>query len=228
MRQPPQGRGAERDPDRRAPARAPGARRLELGALRARQDAGRPAHSSRGTANLLPDAAYRGNPRHGGRIVPVRQRLGPGARRRSRRERLPDEAQDLRARPLRDRLEAAQLEPRQLDAPLGSHRLGSRSRTGSRAGRRCGGRRSARAPTPPRDSGRRTSPARSPSCPARRRSRPGRATAAPTGLARSSEYAHVTSTASSDGGPAGSSQARGKSSAGPYCIEPITVPSSSR
>ncbi len=38
----------------------------------------------------------------------------------------------------------------------------------------------------------------------------------------------MTSTASSDGGPAGSSQARGKSSAGPYCIEPITVPSSSR
>ena len=34
----------------------------------------------------------------------------------------------------------------------------------------------------------------------------------------------MTSTASSDGGPAGSSCARGKSSAGPYCIDPITRP----
>ena len=47
------------------------------------------------------------------------------------------------------------------------------------------------------------------------------------GLCRSTRYAHVTSTASSDGGPAGSSRARGKSGAGPYCIEPSTRPSSS-
>ena len=65
-------------------------------------------------------------------------------------------------------------------------------------------------------------------CPAPRRSPPGTATARPTAASRSARYAHVTSTASSDGGPAGRSAARGKSDDGPYCIEPRTRPSSSR
>ena len=47
------------------------------------------------------------------------------------------------------------------------------------------------------------------------------------GLGWSPRYAHVTRTAASDGGPAGNSRARGKSGAGPYCIEPSTRPSSS-
>jgi hypothetical protein len=47
------------------------------------------------------------------------------------------------------------------------------------------------------------------------------------GVDGSARYAQVTSTASFDGGPAGSSAARGKSDAGPHCIEPRRCPSPS-
>src|SRR6266516_5204723 len=48
------------------------------------------------------------------------------------------------------------------------------------------------------------------------------------GLVSSMRYAQVTRAASSEGGPAGSSAARGKSVAGPYCIDPSRRPSASR
>src|SRR6266700_7414054 len=48
------------------------------------------------------------------------------------------------------------------------------------------------------------------------------------GLVSSMRYAHVTRAASADGGPAGSSAARGKNAAGPYCIDPSSRPSASR
>ena len=101
------------------------------------------------------------------------------------------------------RLQSAELEPHQLDAARAAQRRGSRSRPGSRAGRPCGGAGSARRTRPPRRARTRTprSPGRwrSWQAPMQARNR----LCSDHGLDGSERYAQVTSTASSEAGPAG-------------------------